>query len=113
MPDLSNSRTITQIAIAQGGAGTTDLIAAPGTGLKIYVTGFVLVLTALGTAKFTEGTGPTDLTGAMEFVDSGGMVVIGPGQDTPVLQTNTANSKLSIVSTGGGATGWLRYFVAA
>lgn len=115
MPDLSYNRTITQVAVAQGSTpGTTDLVAAPGAGLKIYVVTIVLSDTAAGTFKFTEGTGPTDLTGAMPFAANGGMVPIGDGIN-PVLNTNTANAKLSIVSAGAGsgANGWIRYFIAA
>lgn len=111
---ITTGRTTTQIAIAQGATpGTTDLVAAPGAGLKIYVTLICFTDTAAGTIKFTEGTGPTDLTGAMSFAANGGMVPIGDGESV-VLQTNTANSKLSIVSAGAGsgANGWLRYYIA-
>lgn len=106
---LSNNRTCTQIAITQGGAGTLDLVAAAA-GVKIYVVTLVVAMSAAGTLKFTEGTGPTDLTGAIDVATAGGFVVLGAG-DTVVLQTNTANSKLSLVSTVGAAKGWMRYYL--
>lgn len=111
MPDTSSNRTIVQIAIDQGAAGTTDLVAAPGAGLKIYVTGIALSLSAAGTVRFTEGTGPTNLSGDMDLAAAGGFVSIGDGTNV-ILNTNTANAKLSIVSTVGAANGWLRYFIA-
>ena len=112
MPISFQNRTITQVAIDQGGAGSTDLVAAPGAGLKIYVVTIVVSLAAAGTVRFTEGTGPTNLTGDVDLAVAGGYVTIGDGIN-PVLQTNTAGDKLSIVSTGGAANGWIRYFVAA
>lgn len=110
MPIHNLNRTMVQIAVAQGAAGTTDLVAAPGAGLKIYVVKLVLVMSAAGTLKFTEGTGPTDLTGPMAIAANGGIVDVGDGIEA-VLQTNTANSKLSLVTTVGAANGWLRYFI--
>ncbi len=101
-----------QVAIDQTAAGSTDVVAAPGAGLKIYVVGAVLSMSAAGTVKFQEGTGPTDLSGEIDFPALGGMVTIGNGID-PILQTNTANAKLTILTTTGAANGWLRYFVAA
>jgi hypothetical protein len=111
MPQHVLNRTITQVAIDQSGAGTTDLVAAPGAGLRIYVVVLVVTLSAAGTIRFTEGTGPTNLTGDMPLATGGGFVVLGDGYN-PILQTNTANSKLSIVSATGFADGYLRYFVA-
>lgn len=112
MPVHNLNRTITQVTISQAAAGSSDLVAAPGADLKVYVVSIVFTMGAAGTFKFTEGTGPTDLTGAMNVSGSGGLVSIGDGIN-PILQTNTANSKLSIVTTGGDADGWIRYFIAA
>jgi hypothetical protein len=110
MPEDFTNRTITQIPISVA-AATTDIVAAPGAGLKVYVVGINLTVdTASTTIQFTEGTGPTNLTGAMEFPDGGGMIV--NGGETVVLQTNVANSKLTLVTATGGAKGWIRYFVA-
>lgn len=113
MPELSTGRTITQIEIDQSAAGAVDLVAAPGAGLKIYVVGIVLSNShsASGTFKFTEGTGPTDLTGDLQVIAGGGFVV-GNGADV-ILQTNTSNSKLSLSTTTAFMDGWLRYFIAA
>lgn len=110
MPHKNIARTITQVAVTQGAAGALDLVAIPGAGLKIYVVSIVLVGDAAGTVKFTEGTGPTDLTGAIPLAANGGFVVIS-NDDTPILATNTANSKLSLVSATAKVFGWIRYFV--
>lgn len=109
MPDFSFSRTITQIPIA-GTAGSQDLVAAPGAGLKIFVVGFLVELETTGTLKFTEGTGPTDLTGTLDITADTPFSVFGSG--FPILQTNTANAKLSLVTATGAPRGWLRYFVS-
>lgn len=111
MPDTTLNRTITQVALDQGVAGSTDLVAAPGAGLKVYVVGIVVALSAAGTVRFTEGTGPTNLTGDLDLALAGGFVSIGDGANV-ILQTNTANSKLTITSTGGAANGWIRYYIA-
>jgi hypothetical protein len=111
MPAPMSGRTITQVAISAA-AGTPQDVVAATAGLKIYVVNIVLLVDTANTlVKFTEGTGPTDLTGTMELADNGGLVV-GGGADSPVLQTNTAGAKLSVSATVGAARGWLRYFVA-
>lgn len=109
-----NGRTITQVVINAAAGTPQDIVAAPGTGLRIYVVTLAFTVDTTATIlKFTEGTGPTDLTGAMEFADQGGMVLLAGDEDTPVLQTNTANVKLTVNSTVGATKGWLRYYVAA
>lgn len=112
MPDTTLNRTIIQVAIDQSVAGSTDVVAAPGAGLKVYVVGVTVSLSAAGTIRFTEGTGPTNLTGDLDVALAGGFVTFGDGANV-VLQTNTANSKLTLTSTGGAANGWLRYYIAA
>jgi hypothetical protein len=115
MPVTSANRTMIQVAVNQSGAGSTDLVAAPGAGARIYVVTIVLSNShsAAGTFKFTEGTGPTDLTGEMQMAAAGGgIVAIGNGID-PVLHTNTANAKLSVVTATGFVDGWIRYFLAS
>lgn len=112
MPDHFLGRTITQVAVNQAAAGSTDIVAAPGDGLKIYVVTIVLTNShsAVGTIQFREGTGPTNLTGEMQLAVGGGFVAIGDPQ--PVLQTNTANSKLTINTVTAFVDGYIRYFVA-
>jgi hypothetical protein len=112
MPTPYLGRTTTQVVVNAAAGVPQDLVAAPGARLKIYVVTIVVVLDVAGTIKFTEGTGPTDLTGAMTLGDTGGFVTIGDGVN-PVLQTNTANAKLSLAPVTGAATGWIRYYVAA
>lgn len=101
------SRSITQVAIT-GSAGAVDLVAAVS-GLKIYVVQLVLGLDAAGTLKFTEGTGPTDLTGVIEVL-ADSPFVLGNGSGV-VLQTNTAGVKLGVTTATGAPRGYLRYFV--
>ena len=112
MPLATLNRTINQVIITQGGAGSLDLVAAPGAGLRVYVVAIVVTLSAGGTLKFTEGTGPTDLTGTMNIAANGGLVISGDAA-SPILHTNTANAKLSLVSATGVAQGYIRYFIDA
>lgn len=103
-----HGKTLQFVAIAQGAAGTTQLVAAAGTGIKIKVVSYAFTLSANGTAKFT-GTG--DLTGAFDILASGGLVVV--GQPNSHLFETGANAALSIVTTGGAAKGHLAYFTEA
>lgn len=109
---MTLNRTITQVPVNQSAAGSTDIVAAPGAGLRIYVVTIVLSNShsANGTIKFTEGTGPTNLTGEMQLTVAGGFVV-GNGSGV-VLSTETANSKLSVVTVTGFVDGYIRYYVA-
>ncbi len=107
MPVTGNNRTLTPVAISQGAAGSTDLVAA-ATGLRIYVVQIVVTLSVAGTLKFQEG-GTTDLTGALDLGAAGGFVVGAPDGNA-VLFTNTANQKLNLVSTTGLCKGWLLYY---
>ena len=108
MPVHAANRTITQVLITQGAAGALDLVSAAA-GLKIYVVNFMITMSVAGTIKFTEGTGPTDLTGAMS-VTTGGVLTRGNSWAAPVLFTNTAGVKLGLTSTTGVAAGYLHYF---
>ena len=112
MPDSSYNRTITQSIVTQGAAGALDLVAIPGLGARIYVVSFYFAATGVGTVKFTEGVGPTDLTGVIPFVAGVPLQQVGTAAE-PVFATNTANSKLSFVTVTLPLTGWIRYFVAA
>ena len=101
-------KTLLFAAIAQGGAGTTQLVAADAT-KKIKVANYVFVMSATGTAKFISGAG--DLTGAMPIVANGG--VSAPGQTSSHWFETPTNSALSIVTTTGAATGHISYFLEA
>jgi hypothetical protein len=109
MPVSNQNRTILQASFDQGAAGSTDLVAAPGAGLKIYVVAFVSSSSVAGTLKFQEG-GTTDLSGAMPMAAS--PAVLASDGIEPILQTNTAGVKLNIVTATGAAKGYLRYFIA-
>jgi hypothetical protein len=110
MTTKTNNRTTTQLVVAQGAAGSLDLVAAPGTDFRVYVVTICLVSDVAGTVKFTEGTGPTDLTGAM-VTGVGSQLLLGGNNDFAVLQTITANAKLSLVSVTSKLSGFIRYYV--
>ena len=96
-------RTVTQVLVNQGAAGTT-VIAAASASNKHKIIGGMLTMTATGTLKFLDGAG--DLTGAMDFSTTGGFLG-SPSPDAPYLQTSVVNSALSITTVTGAARGWL------
>jgi hypothetical protein len=112
VPATQLNRTILQALFTQGAAGQLDLVVAPAAGLKIYVVQIVLSMTATGTVTFQEGTGPTNLSGALNIPAGSPLVLVADGKET-VLQTNTAGVKLGLTSVTGAAVGFLRYFLAA
>ncbi len=101
-------KTLLFVAIAQGAAGTTQLVAANAT-KKIKVCSYTFIMSLAGTVKFADGA--ADLTGAMPIVASGG--VSANGQTSSHLFETAVNSALSIVTTVGAATGHLSYFLEA
>ena len=109
---LIHGRNIVTVAVAQGaGAATTDLVAAPTGTDRIVVVALSLALGATaGTIQFQSGTGPTNITGAQAFAINGGMTMVG-NIHVPVLFAGQGE-KLTIVTTGSGANGWLNYYIA-
>jgi hypothetical protein len=105
-PSTGEGKTLLYGAINQSVAGTTQLVAAQGSGNKIKVVSYVFTMSATGTVKFT---GTSDLTGAMDVVANGGAVVLGK-PSSPLFETG-ANQALSIVTTGGSAKGHFSYFI--
>ena len=93
--------------IAQGAAGTTQLVAADTT-RRIKVVSYAFTMSLAGTAKFT---GAADLTGAMTLATNGGVSAIS-GQFDWMFQTSV-NAALSIVTTVGAANGHMSYFLEA
>lgn len=83
-------------------SGTTQLVAAQAD-RQINVVSYVIVMTAAGTAKFSDGT---DLTGAMAFAANGGVAANGQAS-SPWFWTAKGNA-LSIVTTASAA-GHLTY----
>jgi len=100
----SFGRDIHYGVIEQGGAGTTQLVAADST-RHIRVVSYVVVLDATGTMKFADGAG--NLSGAMPISATGGIVA--PPCDEKAWVETAINSALSIVTTGGGAHGHFSY----
>ena len=87
-------------------AGTTQLVAAPSTSYhRIKVVSYVVVATAAGTAKFSDGS---DLSGAMAFAANGG--VSAAGQASSPWFACDAGAALSIVTTAA-MEGHLSYVV--
>jgi hypothetical protein len=101
---------VKHISVSQAASG--DLIAAPGPGVKIRVTSYVLVAAGAVTAQFNSGAGPTARSGAMSLITGTPLAVQG-SNETPVLECG-AGEKLTL--TLGGAvqvSGHLSYMLVA
>lgn len=86
---------------------TGDLVSAVSD-KKIRVLGYTLAASAAFTAKFTSGTGPTDLTGAMSIAANGN-IYGGGGSDCPACET-AVGEKLALTLSGTGTVaGHLTY----
>lgn len=93
-------RTPIFVPIAQGAAGTTQLIAADAA--KYHkVIGVLLTISATGTLKFIDSSG--DLTGALDVSSTGGFIML-PSKN-PLCQTGAVNRSISLVSTVGSLKG--------
>jgi hypothetical protein len=105
---IDGGRTVTNLAVAQGAAGSTDLVAAVA-GMRIVVVAAVLIADGAGTLKFQSG-GATDLTGPMKLADTGGFVAIGE-TEMPLFWC-AVGEKLNIVSSVSKMNGWIRYLLS-
>ena len=99
-PEINAGKTVTYVAVAQGAAGTTELAAADITKTHKLL-GAVLVMSAAGTLKFTDGT--DDLSGAMDIAANGGFTA--PASNFAYLETGAVNRALNLVTTVGAAKG--------
>lgn len=95
---------IQTVAIAQGAAGSTELVAAVA-GKSVEVLAFHVTLDAAGTAKFRDGD--TDLTGAVPLPTNGQWAQ----QANFALFRTGAGEALNIVSGTGKAFGYATYRV--
>ena len=99
-PATAAGKTITYVSVNQGAAGTTELAAA-SVGNFHKLVGVVLVISLLGTLKFTDGV--ADLTGPMDLAANGGFVL--GASAYPYFQTGATNRALNLVTTLGAARG--------
>lgn len=93
--------TLETVVIDQGGAGTTQLRAAPSAENTIRVINYTVVLSAAGTVAFSDGT--DWLTGDMPLDTNGGISANGDLYNP--LFFGGKGRPLSITSTGGSAHG--------
>lgn len=100
-PATDAGKTVTYISVNQSGAGTTVLATADAT-KKHKIVGATLVMSVLGTLKFTDGV--ADLTGPMDLAANAGFVWSNHGP-FPYTQTGAINRALNLVTTLGAARG--------
>jgi glyoxylate utilization-related uncharacterized protein len=70
---MAKSEAVLSAVIAATADGDNTIVAAPAAGYKIRVLGYILNVNAAGTVQWKSGAA-TAKSGAMEFVDGGGMV---------------------------------------
>ena len=99
-PATSFGKTITYVSVNQVAAGTT-VLAAASVGNKHKVVAACLVVSLLGTVKFTDDAG--DVVGPMDVAANGGFVW--PGAALPYTETGATNRALNLVTTLGAARG--------
>jgi len=91
------------VSIDQGGAGTTELIAA-APGYRYAVINYTVVMSAAGTYAFSDGT--DWLTGDIPVATNGGVSSPHAEQEYPLF-VGGVSRPLSITTTGGSAHGHL------
>lgn len=101
--------TILYAKVDTASSGGTDLVVAQGASQRIRVLSYTLVAAGAVNVKFTGGTGPTDLTGAMPFVANSGAA---NNSSQFGLFATAANAKLSINLSGAvQVSGHIAYIV--
>lgn len=99
---------VSSVVIAQGAAGTTTLVSAPGAGLRIVVHGADISLDGGGNFKLVSGS--TDITGSFySHAASHANVSIAQGADCVIHCA--ANEALKITSVTNPVSGVLFYSV--
>lgn len=99
-PATAAGKTLTYVSVNQSAAGTT-VLAAASVGNKHKVLGGLLVMSLLGTLKFTDGV--ADLTGPMDIAVNGGFAW--PATIFPLTETGATNRAINLVTTLGAARG--------
>ena len=85
--------------LTASGAGSTTVIAAPGSGYKVVVYGVFLQCSATSTVTLRSGTSSAgDLTGGMSFLVGGGLCL--PYSGGFVLFETGDNEALTLVLAG-------------
>lgn len=95
---------ITSVAIAQGSAATTELVAATA-GKRVYVTGWCISMDTAGTAKLQSAS--TDLTGAMKI----GVTPAGMANGVSPIVATAAGEALNLTTVTGAAKGYVSYYI--
>lgn len=105
--ETTTTKTVKWAAISAASSGNNTLVAAVA-GKKITVLGYVIVADGAVAAKFTDGAGGTDLTGAMSLAANGG-VSARSEMNAPMLQGGTNTALVLNLSAAVGVRGHMTY----
>jgi hypothetical protein len=110
---MAKSERVQSVALAATADGDNTVIAAQGTGKKIRVLGYALNINAPGTVQWKSNT--TALSGAMEFVDGGGLVAPMCDPSIGAFWFETAANEALVITnaTGVDSLGHVTYLVTA
>jgi hypothetical protein len=110
---MAKSEPVTTVVLSATSDGDNTVVAAQGAGKKIRVLGYVLNVNAAGTVTWKSAS--TAKSGAMEFVDGGGMVAPVCDPTTGAFWFETAANEALIITTAVGvdALGHVTYLVTA
>lgn len=99
---------VSSVVIAQGAAGTTTLVAAPGAGLEIVVHGADIAIDGGGSFKLVSGS--TDITGSF-YAHSSSHANVSIAQGADCVIKCGANEALKVTSVTNPVSGVLFYSV--
>jgi hypothetical protein len=108
---MARSEQVLSAVISAASDGDNTIVAAQGTGKKIRVIGYVLNVNAAGTVQWKSAS--TAKSGAMEFVDGGGMVapLIDPQSGAFWFETAANEALVLTNAVGVDALGHVSYLV--
>lgn len=106
---MAKTDTVRTAAISATADGDNEVVAAPAAGKKIRVLGYVLNVNAAGTVQWKSGA--TVKSGAMEFVDGGGLVApcVDPTGEVFWFDCGAAEALILTCAVGVDALGHLVY----
>jgi hypothetical protein len=111
---MAKSEQVQSVAVSATADGDNTIVAAAGAGKKIRVLGYGLSINAAGTIQWKSGAS-TAKSGAMEFVDGGGIApgTFDPGGGGFWFETAANEALVLSTSTGVDALGHLTYLITS
>lgn len=109
---MAKSEQVLSASISATADGDNTIVAAPAAGYKIRVLGYILNVNAAGTVQWKSGAA-TAKSGAMEFVDGGGVAapMCVPGEGSFWFECAAAEALVLSTAAGVDGLGHVSYLV--